>query len=274
MSGRPDKNKKQKKKVKGRPQTTVADVSGRALYADLLATLESSDPLAGELSERDARRTLHLFDLLTNLRPFFGGLSQLYGALLWLARQPGVDDDVAHLLREAAQQVVSGMEALLAEPDPRVLDEARHLMEIEFLFFEFTRTPDRLDVWRAMSEPERTQRFGFDALRRREERAQGIPADQVLFDQEEYRMHGSALHPQPLSRRPAVSLPDPATGLFYDAGDLLHHALRVWTAGLAAAERTGSINGDAVEAQLPPLDDVDAAKQMMEENSRNVGLLE
>jgi hypothetical protein len=275
VSGRTDKKKKNKK-AKSRSQTTVADASGRALYGDLLATLEPSlDSLAEELSERDARRSLHLFHLLTRLRPFFDGLSQLYGALLWLARLPGVDDDVAYLLREAAQQVVSGMESLLAEPDPRVLDEARRLMEIEFLFFEFTRTPDRLAVWRAISERERTQEFGFDALRQREEKAQGLPAEKVLFDREEYRMHSSAVHPQPLSRQPSGSSPpDPATGLFYDAGDLLHHASRVWTAGLAAAKRTGSISGDAFDARLPPLDAVEAAKQMMEENSRNLGLLE
>jgi hypothetical protein len=277
VSVRPDKNKKRKKKKKeeSRSQTAVADASGRALYVDLLATLEPSlDPLAEELSERDGRRSLHLFHLLTLLRPFFDGLSQLYGALLWLARLPGVDDDVAYLLREAAQQVVSGMESMLAEPDPRVLDEARRLMEIEFLFFEFTRSPERLDVWRAVSERERTQEFGFDVLRQREEIAQGIPAEKVLFDQEEYRMHSSAVHPQPLSRRLSVSPPDLATGLFYDAGDLLHHASRVWTAGLAAAKRTGSSSGDGFDARLPPLDAVDAAKQMMEENSRNLGLLE
>jgi hypothetical protein len=276
VSGRPDKNKKKKKKKeKIRSQTAVADASGGTLYVDLLATLEPSlDPLAEELSERDERRSLHLFHLLTLLRPFFDGLSQLYGALLWLARLPGVDDDVAYLLREAAQQVVLGMESLLAEPDPRVLDEARHLMEFEFLFLEFTRTPDRLDVWRALSERERNQEFGFDALRQREEKAQGIPAEKALFDQEEYRMHSSTVHPQPLSRQPTVFAPDSATGLFYDAGDLLHHASRVWTTGLAAAKRTRSFSGDAFDAQLPLLDAVVAAQQMMDENSRNLGLLE
>jgi hypothetical protein len=99
-------------------------------------------------------------------------------------------------------------------------------------------------------------------------------ADKTKTNKEEYRVHSSTVHPQPLSGRQPMSAPDTTTGLFYDAGDLLHHASRVWTAGLAAAKRTGSISGEAYDARLPPLDAVDAAKRMLDENNRDLGLHE
>jgi hypothetical protein len=243
------------------------------VYADLLTTLGPTlGPLADELAHRDKRRSEHLFHLSTLLRPFFVGLSQLREALLRLARAPGIDNDIAHLLRDAAQHIVSGMESLLAEPDPRVLDESRRLMEIEFLLFEFTRTPERLRVWRSLSEHERNQEFAFEILRQREEKARGLPAQRVLFDQEEYRVHSSAVHPQPEGRRP-LTAPDEASGLFYDAGDLLHHASRAWSAGLAAAEATRTDPGEPFEHELPRLDAVEAARKMMDEHNQKRGLL-
>jgi hypothetical protein len=147
-------------------------------------------------------------------------------------------------------------------------------MEIEFLLLDFSRTPERLDVWRDLPEHERSEQFGFDALRQREEKAQGIPPQRSLFEREEYRLHGSTVHPHPLSSDAQVSPPDDASGLFYDAADLIHHAARVLTAGLAAAGQTGAGSPQLLEAQLPPLDAVQVANQMIDENHRRIGLLE
>ena len=157
MSGSPKKGKEKKKKH-AKSDVSADDASLIAVYADMLAALGPSlGSLAEELSERNERRGLHLFHLVTMLRPLFDGLSQLREALLWLARAPDVEGEIANLLREAAREVLSGLESMLADPDPRVLDEARHLMEIEFLLLDFSRTPERLDVWRDLSEPERSE---------------------------------------------------------------------------------------------------------------------
>jgi hypothetical protein len=272
VSGHP---KKGKKKKHGKSHASADDPSVIAAYADMLAALGPSlGSLADELSQRNERRSQHLFHLVTMLRPFFEGLSQLREAMLWLARAPDVDGEIANLLREAADEVLSGAESMLADPDPRVLDEARHLMEIEFLFLDFSRTPERLGVWRDLPEHERSEQFGFDALRQREEKAQGIPPQRSLFEREEYRLHSSTVHPHPLSSDAQVSPPDDASGLFYDAADLIHHAARVLTAGLAAAGQTGAGNPQRLEAQLPPLDAVQVATQMIDENHRRIGLLE
>ena len=242
-------------------------------YAELLATTRSTfGPLADTLAERNERRGMHLFLLLTNLLPFFEGLSQQREALLWLARRTGIDDDIASLLREAAQQVVSGVESMLAEPDPRALDEARFLMEIEFLFRDFARSPERLEVWRRLPEDQRRQQFGFTALRRREEQLLGVGENHVLFDQEEYRFHGQQMHPLPESYRRGMPAPDEVTGLFRDAGDLLHHASRVWAAGLGLAATTRSGGGHWTDPEWPPLDAVDEARRMIDEHNRTVGL--
>ena len=276
MSKSPKKGKKGKKgKKHGESDASADDASLMAGYADMLAALGPSlGSLAEELSERNERRGRHLFHLVTMLRPFFDGLSQLREAMLWLARAPGVDGEIANLLRDAVRAVLSGTESILANPDPRVLDEARQLMEIEFLLLDFSRTPERLGAWRDLPESERSEQFGFDALRRREEKAQGIPPQRSLFEREEYRLHGSTVHPQPLSSDVPVSAPDAASGLFYDAADLIHHAARVLTAGLAAAGQTGAGSRQQLEAQLPPLDSVHVANQLIDDNHRRIGLLE
>lgn len=244
-----------------------------AVYAELLAATGATlGSLADDLSGRNERRGLHLFILLTHLRPLYDGLAQLREAMLWLSRRPGIDDDIAGLLREAAQQVVSGIETMLSEPDPRVLDEARHLMEIEFLFRDFARSPERLHMWRRLSDDQRTQQFGFAALRTREERALGVDGGHILFDEEEYRFHSLSVHPQPLGHRRPLPSPDETTGLFRDAADLLHHASRVWDAGRAAADVARSGRAGSRDTEWPPLDAVDAARQMIDESNRAVGL--
>jgi hypothetical protein len=250
------------------------DASMIGVYAELLATIGSTrgGSLGEELSGREERRGLHLFQMLTHLRPLFEGLSQLREALLWLGRRPGVDDDIDSLLREAAQRVLTGVESILAKAEPRVLDEARHLMEIEFLLRDFSRTPERLDVWRQLSEDERTRQFGFRELRQREEKALGFVGRHVLFDEEEYRFHSLSLHPQPLGGRRPLPAPDEVSGLFRDAADLLHHASRVWEAALAAAEATRSYGGKPDDgAGRPPLDAVDEARRLIDANNHATG---
>src|SRR3954454_18859192 len=170
-----------------------------AVYAEMLAALGPSlGSLAEDLSMRNERRGQRLFHLVTRMRPLFEGLSQLREALLWLPGAQDVDAEIANLLRGAAREVLTGLESLLAEPDPRVVDQARHLMEIEFLLLDFSRAPARLDVWRGLSDPERSKKFEFDALRRREEKAQRIPPQRSLFEREEYRLHSSTVHPRAL----------------------------------------------------------------------------
>ncbi|MDX6234483.1 MAG: hypothetical protein QOH68_3591 [Nocardioidaceae bacterium] len=244
-----------------------------SVYAELLASVGSTGgSLAEDLMDRDERRGVHLFHLLTLLRPLYEGLTQQREALLWLGRRPGIDDDIANLLRESAQKVLSGMETMLAEPDPRVLDEARHLMEIEFLLREFARSPERLELWRHLPEDERAEQFEFGALLRREQWALGIDGRHILFDQEEYRFHSLSVHQQPRGRRRPLPSPDETTGLFRDAADLLHHASRVWDAGLAAVEATRSARGRSAVTEWPTLDAVDAARRMIDETNRAVGL--
>jgi hypothetical protein len=265
---------KKMKKSRRRADAGPAGV-GTDTYVDMLATLKPvAGGLAEELAARQERRNQHLFSMLTQVPVFLEALAQLQEALVWLAGRPGVDSEVAHLLGEAGRRVVTGTDALLSQPDPRVMDEARYLMELEFLFLDFAGDPARLDVWSRTPQLERNRLFDFGSLRRRHQEATGVHADRVLFDQEEYRLHGSTTHPGPVDRDPPLVAPDVATGLFFDAADLLHHTMRAWTAGLTVVGATGSAAGRSLEAQRPALDAVDVATQLIDENYRGIGLVE
>jgi hypothetical protein len=267
-----DKKKKKHGRSAGSDATGVATTTA---YDDVLATLKPAvGGLVTELAARQERRSQHLFSVATHFPVFLESLSQLYEAFLWLAAQPGVDGEITHLLREAGSRVVSGTEFLLSQPDPRVLDEARYLMEVEFLFLDFVRDPEQLDAWSRMPPPERNRHFDFTVLRKLHQASAGIPAERVLFDQEEYQLHGSATHPRPVDGDPPLAAPDTATGLFFDTADLLHHAVRAWTAGMTVAGATGSTDAWTLEAKRPSLDAVDVAMKLIDETHRGMGLLE
>lgn len=272
-----DNKKRAKKNKRGHGADATAGVEVRATtaYDDVLDTLRPvTGGLVNELAARQQRRSQHLFSVATQFPVLLEGLSQLYESFLWLSRQPGVDGEVAHLLRETGSRVVSGTEFLLSQPDPRVLDEARYLMEVEFLLLDFVRDPDRLDDWRRMPQSQRSRQFDFDVLRQLHQAAAGIPSDRVLFDQEEYRLHGSATHPGPVDRDPPLPVPDTPTGLFLDMADLLHHAVRAWKAAVALVGKTGPIDATTPGAQRPRLDAVDVAMRLIDDTHRSIGLLE
>jgi hypothetical protein len=240
-------------------------------YDSLLETLASAvGPLALELNERHSRRAAHLVHLLTLSRLTFDGLSELRESFLWLTRVPGADPEIAALCRQAADKIVGGVESLLVDTHPRVLDEARYLMEIEFLFYEFAREPSQVPVWRDLSARERNQRFGFGALRRREERARNVPADHVLADRQEYSVHSSSVHPCPSSETADVGL-DAASGIFHDASDLLQHAARTWAAALDAFESTMSDREAEADEMPPRLDAVTGAMGLIDEQRMAMG---
>jgi hypothetical protein len=252
--------------LRGASNDLPDDTSYGTLVGALLPSLGS---LGRELGEREQRRAEHLLHLVTQLRPWFAGLSQIGDGLRWLAGLDGRDPVAAGLLRAAFDQVVSGTERLLAEPDVRVMDESRVLIEIEFLLLDFAASPRRVELWQAMGDDERDTDFGFDMLRRRHEARSGVPSDLAIFDVEEYRIHSRRVHPRPADGG-ILAPPDPVTGLFFDAGDLMHHAFRVWTAGLALLAN----QGDDVRRLpgLPPMDAVDQATRLMDENNRRLGL--
>lgn len=242
-------------------------------YQDLLATLAAhvAPPLLAELRRREERRALHLFHLVTTYRVIFEGLSALREAFLWLARVPGLHPEISHLLVEAADRIVAGVEDLLGEANPRVLDASRFLMEVEFLFREFARTPDQLVAWMEAEPHQRNQRFGFGQLRQREERARGVPEGQVLPDYGEYRAHSVAVHPLPAGAAVGGAI-DQTSGLFYDTGDLLQHAVRVWLVALDAAAATTLDDGLPFDEPTPDLDTVDAAVARIDETMQLLGV--
>jgi hypothetical protein len=225
-------------------------------------------PLGQALARANERRGEHLLYLLGEFRPLVTALSQLQQAFLWLAGQRGVDADVAAVVRSCADHLVSGTDRLLSEEAPRQMDASRFLLEVEFLFRDFARDPGQHRAWRETTPQERDATFGFRALRARAEQEQHVPDGKLLFEEHEYRTHGARTHPRATATHPEPPAPDTRTGLFYDAADLLHHAMRVWALSETTVRLTGSVDDAAMRADPPSLDAVVTARELVERVQR------
>jgi hypothetical protein len=242
-------------------------------YSELLELVAAGmPPLVGELRLRDERRARHLAHLMTTYREILEALSALREAFLWLTRVPGVDLEIKQLMAQAAARTVTGVEAILAEAHPRTLDDARYMMELEFLLRDVAREPRQLARWRDAQPHQRNQQFGFGKLRQRLEAAQQVPSGFVLPDRDEYRSHSEAVHPSPVGTQ-GLDEVDEESGIFWDAGDLLQHAARLWPAALDAAAVTLTEDGaNEFDEDVPDLAAVDVAMSRTDKTMRLLGI--
>ncbi|MCW2855451.1 MAG: hypothetical protein JWR52_1066 [Marmoricola sp.] len=165
-------------------------------------------------------------------------LNQVRGGLLWCAAVAS-HNEVAGLLQSAAWKLDDGVRSILGAPPPRVVDEARFLMEIEFLLRDFALDPRRIDEWTSLDLWERNNKYGFGKSRRRVETALGLPDGQSLPDKVEYSIHSAEVHPQPAHQKhPEATTTEQRQALLdADLSDLAIHGWRVLTAFCGNADR-------------------------------------
>jgi hypothetical protein len=200
-------------------------------------------------------------------------LGQATRSLAWIAALPGMPSAFVDLLADAQLDVAHGAESVLSRPDPRSLDESRHLMEIEALFRLFARDPKELEAWATTEPHRRNQIYGFGRLLDRERRENGVPDGHVLPDSHEYSTHSQAIHPQ-VRRDKLAPASDEMSGTFADLGDLFQHAMRVHAAALDAAEAlVPEDTGEGVDA-APPMDQVHRARTVINRVNREWGVPE
>ncbi len=130
------------------------------------------------------------------------------------ATEQWVDATPAHLAKEFVARVSSdfwdGVDGVLKNKVPSVLDPCRDLMELTMLFREFRLAPSGFRRWSSIKEPNSLGEFKFGKLARRfpDQPLEGFrDVDAALT---EYTEHSRTLHPQfpltfplELSREPA-----------------------------------------------------------------------
>ena len=190
------------------------------------------------LIDTDKKAGCRLLDATLYAAPLLHGLVALTERFDALARLPGLDEDIAGLFRQSADTVYEGVKACIYAPGPRIMDQSRFLMEVEFLLYDLTARPESVDEWKTAEPFRRNQLFGFGKLRSRREADLGYPRGQVLPVRDEYSSHSALVHPRPARE---LTVPDetPSARRFYltaDLADLFGHAVQVSNAADDALE--------------------------------------
>jgi len=195
-------------------------------------------PIVDNLIESDRRAAARLLDSSLYFMPLLRALQAFMEHFDRLAGLDGLDPDIAALFRQASGNVYDGILACTHPPGPRVMDESRFLMEVEFLLYDLAARPESLGEWRDAEPHRRNQNFGFGKLRARRERDLGVEPTEVLPDRDEYSVHSANVHPRPAHElMPPDETPDARrTHLMVDLGDLFGHATRVASAAIPAVE--------------------------------------
>jgi hypothetical protein len=200
------------------------------------------------LDEADKRAGARLLDAATYLPPVLRGVEEFRQHFTKLSTDhPCLDPDIASLCGQVAEHIYLGIQSCIFTPGPHSGDDARFLMEAQFLFSDFAVNPDRIAEWRDAEPHRRNQIFGFGKLRQRREKTLGVPSGQVLPDRDEYSVHSALVHPRP-GREVGTGEVTPQARRTYitlSLGDLLEHARR--TCG-AAQEMLAAL----VDRGMPP----------------------
>lgn len=222
---------------------------GPLYISDLYGDIQHlAGPIVHRLIDTDQRAGARLLDATLYASPLLRGLASLIEHFDTIAGMSDLDPDIAGLFRQASDATYEGIKTCIYAPGPRIMDQSRLLMEVEFLLRDLTARPHSVGEWRDADGFRRNQRFGFGQLRSRRERDLNVEPGRVLPDRDEYRVHSMLVHPRPARE---LSVPDETPDarrrdLLFDLADLFDHAMRVLrAAGPAIQEFSDSADVDA-----------------------------
>lgn len=209
------------------------ETSQGAAYDAMLSAGAWAGQLRDFLLQRSDARARRLFASLTQLTSFPAALAEIGNWLDWLVEWFRLPPAVTHLARYAKEITFAGAEAVLTGDGHTASNNARLLMETEFLLRDFTAEPNRIREWATLKPHDRGNRYSFGETRRRAEQRASTPHGFSLPARGEYQIHSVMAHPSPPGNDDGY--PDLTTELFYELGDLLDHSHRVLKALLDLA---------------------------------------
>lgn len=196
-----------------------------------------SGPLLSGLAERHRLRNAQS-TALDRFDPLVDAFDETLARLRFLTEIHGLNSEIVHLLDDARVWVIDGVDHILSEPGPHTVEEARKLLEAEFLLRDFAAAPAHLSEWAEIESWNRPSKFGFGKLRQREEKRQRLDTDMVLAPRDYWIAHSIHSHPKPLNDVQATD-PDPSSSLLNSLGDQMHHAWSVGDAAIVCIDAQG-----------------------------------
>jgi len=218
------------KKKRNKPKHRLSEVSQRKSVGVLFSGL------------RDRRHTRASQTLeLERFEHLAAAFDELLTQLRFLGELPDLDSELAHLLKDAQRWVIDGVDQLLSQPMPDSTEEARKLLELEYLFRDFAATESNLSEWSRLEPWNRQSKYGFGKLRQREEQRQALDAGTVIAARDYWITHSVDSHPKPLQDVRPLSKEDPSWSLLSSLGDLLEHTRSAICASVECIQAQGVV---------------------------------
>lgn len=175
------------------------------------------------LTKRSKIRKVQFYQF-AKLAPLSSAFDEVLTQLNSLSETKDLDINIIYLLQEAQRWIIEGVDRILSSPE--LAEEARKLLELEFLLLDFAYNPSSLDEWANAEDWNRQSKFGFGELRRREEKRQGLNETMVVAARDYWVTHSVNSHPKPLNVNISRKISKERTFLV-SLVDLLEHAKSV-----------------------------------------------
>lgn len=193
--------------------------------------------LKSGIGKRMARRQAQK-SMFVRFDPLSKAFDEILVQLQFLSNLNELRPELSYLLEEAQGWIIGGVDRALAENASNEIEEARKLLELEYLLLDFAAVPSNLDEWMTIEPWKRQSKFGFGELRKREERRQELDDDMVIAARDYWITHSVHSHPKPPQDEPQPS-PDQSRALLLLLCDLLGHGISVVHAAKECVESQG-----------------------------------
>ena len=158
--------------------------------------------------------------------PLSSAFDEVHAQLQVLSEAEELNEEVVHLLRDVQVLMIEGIDRILSVPVPHDVEEARKMLETEFLLRDFAADPGNVEVWSQTESWRRQSHFGFGELRKREEKRLGLDDETVIAPRDYWITHSLNSHPKPLKdvKRRTDHW---SWSMLNSLGDLIEHAKSV-----------------------------------------------
>lgn len=150
---------------------------------------------------------------------------------------------LAFLVRRSRADLEISIDALLLGRQSVIADSMRDVMEIELMLRDFTARKDSIDAWLNADEKSSWNNFSPKEVRRRLANDLYPSKGFDLPEADEYAVHSAGLHPspQPSPHREKEITDGVHDGhTLFEAGEIIEHAARFFTAAHALLEAVGA----------------------------------
>lgn len=226
----------------------------------IATTINTSGYVQRELGSIEKSRVVNK-KLLEHFDPILGAFDEVIDVLNALRSSKSIPKEINDLIVDTQQWIIYGLDRSLSVQSGSELEEARKILETEFLLLDFTHRDESLENWKNIEPWKRQQEFGFGKLRQREEKRQDLSEDMVIAARDYWIHHSTQSHPHP-HKKNRNKVFDPSREYLLLICDLLMHSVSLIDSAISYVKKVDpNVIGKISKLSFSKVYEVDMMKQ-------------